>query len=473
MFSDVISSRGRLAVWNLYWLWLAWLACSTAWAGTLQGTALYRERIALPPDAVFEAELQDVSKADAPAVVLGRSILNPAGQPPFHFEIAYDDDAVKAGRRYAIRASVKWQGRLMFTTDRHYPVFDGGNAPLALLLVSARGSAQPERAADGLGALPASFEGELPGASNPIAWHLDLLPDGRYQLRTTHVGRPEPNRFDDIGRWTLEPDTDRIVLRGGGEALVYLMPVEDGAALRKLDLDGQLIESTHNDRLTRLSQFTPIEPRLSLNGMFSYIADAASITLCADGRRLPVAMESEYKALEAAYGQQAGIPPGQLLLVSVEGLIAQRPSMEEGQPPRATLVIERFVQVWPRETCGSPMTDSPLRGTYWKLVRLGDSPVTAAAKQREAYLIFAGDALRVAGSGGCNRLTGGFDLDGKRLRFGRMAGTMMTCPDGMEQEKRFLDTLGEVEQYRIHGSHLELLDASGNATARFEAVALE
>lgn len=39
-------------------------------AGTLQGTASYRERIALPPDAVFEAELQDVSRADAAGITL-------------------------------------------------------------------------------------------------------------------------------------------------------------------------------------------------------------------------------------------------------------------------------------------------------------------------------------------------------------------------------------------------------------------
>ena len=29
-----------------------WAAIAPAWAGTLEGTAAYRERIALPPDAV-------------------------------------------------------------------------------------------------------------------------------------------------------------------------------------------------------------------------------------------------------------------------------------------------------------------------------------------------------------------------------------------------------------------------------------
>ena len=107
-----------------------WVAGAPVWAGTLEGTAAYRERIALPPDAVFEAVLEDVSRADAPATVLGRATIDPAGQPPFRFAIPYDDAAVQPGRRYAVRATVRHQGRLLFTTDRVYPVLGGGDAPL-------------------------------------------------------------------------------------------------------------------------------------------------------------------------------------------------------------------------------------------------------------------------------------------------------------------------------------------------------
>lgn len=324
---------------------------------------------------------------------------------------------------------------------------------------------------DGIGELPASFTGELPGAGGPVAWHVDLMPEGRYQLRLTYRDRPAPASFDDIGRWLREPDTGRLVLRGGREAPVYLLPVEGGAALRKLDLEGKVIESGHNDRLARLPAASPIEPRLLLTGMFTYVADAAAITLCADDRRLPVAMEADYRALETAY-LQAEPQPGQPLLVTVEGLIALRPSAEESQPPRPTLVVEKSVSVRPRETCGTPLADSPLRGTYWKLVRLGDASVKAADGQREAYLVFDTEEPRVAGSGGCNRVNGGFELDGANLRFGRLAATRMACPEGLEQEQRFLAALEGVTRHRIDGSHLELLDATGAVAARFEAVAL-
>lgn len=467
--TDPLVMLGRVAAWML--LSMAGVVCNSACAGTLQGSATYRERIALPAGAVFEAELQDISRADAPAMVLGRSRPMPVSQPPFRFEIPYDDAAVRPGQRYSVRATVRHGERLLFTTDRIHPVLDGRNAPLELLLVSVGGEARAEPMEEGIGALPASYEGELPGAGNPVVWHIDLLPEGRYRLRTIHVGRPEPNRFDDIGRWARD-SAGRILLRGGREAPVFLMPEEGGAALRKLDLRGERIESAHNDRLVRLPEPKLIEPRLFLAGMFTYLADAASITLCVDGQRLPVAMEADYRALEAAYVK--AVPQGgQPVLVNFEGVIAQRPSMEAGRPAQATVVVERFVSVWPRETCGNNLVDAPLRGTYWKLVRLDDAPVTVAAQQREAHLVFSADAQRVAGSDGCNRVMGSFELEGDRLRFGPMAATRMACQDNAEQQQRFHEAMQRVERYRIQGSHLELLDGTGVVRARFEAVALQ
>lgn len=371
-------------------------AAGTAWAGTLQGTATYRERMMLPPDAAFEAQLQDISRADAPAAVLGRARIDPAGQPPFRFGIVYDDAAVKPGSRYAVRATVTHRGRLLFTTDRIYPVLDGRTAPLELLLVSAR--REPSAASRGgdLGTLPASFEGDLPGANSWIRWHLDLYREGHFQLRTTYLDKPAPNQFDDIGRWSRD-GSGRIVLRGGREAPVFLLPADGGAALRKLDLQGTPIESALNDLLTRQPAFTPIEPRLFLTGMFTTLADAATIVLCADRRSVPVAMEADYKALEAAY-LQARSRPGKHLLVSVEGLLASRPSMEESQPPRTTLVVERLVGVWPGQRCAAKSATNPPAPKGQSRSQTGAPPPTMQARRlaRAAVCALAPAATPIA-----------------------------------------------------------------------------
>ncbi len=110
---------------------LLWLACAAVVAGcaagapapsaNVSGTATYRERIALPPNAVFEATLEDVSRADAPAVVLGRTGIESA-RVPVEFTIAYDPARIDARHRYVVRAGIRVDGRLMFTTDAAYPV---------------------------------------------------------------------------------------------------------------------------------------------------------------------------------------------------------------------------------------------------------------------------------------------------------------------------------------------------------------
>lgn len=121
---------------------------------------------------------------------------------------------------------------------------------------------------------------------------------------------------------------------------------------------------------------------------------------------------------------------------------------------------------------GEAPVDSPLRGTYWKLVRLLGQPVLVADNQREPHLVFGNDRLRVTGSGGCNRLSGGFELAGDTLRLGQLGGGMMVCPQGLAQEQRFLQTLARVQRYRVSGSHLDMLDTAGAVVARFQAVAL-
>ncbi|WP_420831637.1 YbaY family lipoprotein [Bathymodiolus japonicus methanotrophic gill symbiont] len=89
---------------------------------TLTGTAYYCERIALPPNAVFTATLEDVSLMDVASVVLGSVSLDPAGSPPFAYIIAYDTEALKPGHRYNIRAKITVDGQLLFTSDTIHPV---------------------------------------------------------------------------------------------------------------------------------------------------------------------------------------------------------------------------------------------------------------------------------------------------------------------------------------------------------------
>lgn len=342
---------------------------------------------------------------------------------------------------------------------------------LSLLLLSGTTAVQARTAkpvGTVLGPLPASWVGEIPGASGPIRWQLDLDADGTYQLRQIHLNRDPERGFDDIGRWQLDGD-GRLVLRGGREAPVFLEPMRRGRRLRKLDLDGQPIRSPLNDRLNRLSAPQPIDPQLNLVGLFRYMADAASIELCVTGHTLPVAMEADYLPLERAYLQSAAA--GAPRLAILEGLITTRPSMEETQPPQRTLVVERFNRLGDQQTC--PDAESlPLRGTDWRLQSLEATggPQQPPASGRPVALLLDPSSDRVRGSGGCNRLLGGFSLEGNGLRFSTLASTRMACSEPvMDFEVRVLRALDQVRGWRIEGRVLSLLDAGGRPLLRYEA----
>jgi putative lipoprotein len=114
--------------------WLA--ACSTISAvpagggasmAKVTGTVTYRERVALPPTAVITVRLVDVSRADAPAIVLGEQIMQAAGkQVPFSFEIQFDPAKIEANYSYAVQARIEEDGKLRFVSDRHYAVITRG-----------------------------------------------------------------------------------------------------------------------------------------------------------------------------------------------------------------------------------------------------------------------------------------------------------------------------------------------------------
>ena len=233
--------------------------------GTVQGTAVYRERMALPPEAVFEATLEDVSQTDAAAEVIGLARIEGPGNPPIRFEIRYDPARIHPGHRYVIRARVLVDGKLFFTTDQHYPVLTAGQG---------------------------------------------------HEVE--------------------------VLLRRAG-----------------------------------------------------------------------------------AMGRPSG-------------------------------------------TAGGDATES-LEDTYWKLIRLGDAPVTVVSQQMEPHLILNAETRRVSGSGGCNALTGRYELRGDQLTLGQMAGTMMACLKGMETEQGFLEALKHVSRWKVSRHQLDLFDAAGNVLARFEA----
>lgn len=104
--------------------------------------ASFRERLALAPGVRLEASLLDVSRADAAAVVIGKTTLDNVGNPPYRFHIDYDPAKIVANHRYAVRVVLTKDNRLLFTTDQVYPVITGGSPASAEVLLKRVGGGQ-------------------------------------------------------------------------------------------------------------------------------------------------------------------------------------------------------------------------------------------------------------------------------------------------------------------------------------------
>jgi putative lipoprotein len=97
-------------------------------SNTVTGTVSYLVRMALPPAAVIQVQLLDVSLADAPAKVLAEEkITLGERQVPVPFTLTADPMKLEPNHSYSVSARILVDGVLRFINDKSYPVITEGN----------------------------------------------------------------------------------------------------------------------------------------------------------------------------------------------------------------------------------------------------------------------------------------------------------------------------------------------------------
>ena len=74
-------------------------------------------------DAILVVNLQDVSRADAPAFELASVRIRLTGGPPYRWRLEYDEGATAAPGRPLLRARIETPAGLWMTTDTSMPAF--------------------------------------------------------------------------------------------------------------------------------------------------------------------------------------------------------------------------------------------------------------------------------------------------------------------------------------------------------------
>ncbi len=88
-------------------------------------TVSYRERIALPPDAVVEIELLDTSLADAPSVRLSSQMFK-MDSVPFSTRLPYDPTLIDERMSYTVAANILSDRQVIFRSTSAFPVLTRG-----------------------------------------------------------------------------------------------------------------------------------------------------------------------------------------------------------------------------------------------------------------------------------------------------------------------------------------------------------
>lgn len=121
----------------------------------------------------------------------------------------------------------------------------------------------------------------------------------------------------------------------------------------------------------------------------------------------------------------------------------------------------------------TPVAAAGLQDQDWRLAQYRTDAGLTEATEGGTRAVLRFEDGRLGGSAGCNRLLGGYSLEGEVLTIApNMASTMMACPPPlMEQEQAVIAALGQVAGYALTETGLALTDTDGDVLLAFTELA--
>lgn len=94
----------------------------TAVTNTIDIKVFYLDRSLLPPGAELKVILEDVSKTDTKSEIVASRTFVLETAPPYNVSLLVDKTKIKPSRQYSVRANIRKNGELLYTsTMRHDP----------------------------------------------------------------------------------------------------------------------------------------------------------------------------------------------------------------------------------------------------------------------------------------------------------------------------------------------------------------
>ena len=105
----------------------------------ISGSVMYRERIALPPDAVIKVRLEDVSQHAKHDKVLAKANVPADGkQVPIAFVLPYNSAEIVASHRYQVKAAIVAENKTLFRSKGYAVITNGAPSDVVILVHQVR-----------------------------------------------------------------------------------------------------------------------------------------------------------------------------------------------------------------------------------------------------------------------------------------------------------------------------------------------
>lgn len=103
---------------------------------------------------------------------------------------------------------------------------------------------------------------------------------------------------------------------------------------------------------------------------------------------------------------------------------------------------------------GNAKAATGLFASRWALTEINGQQLSAG----RPYIEFDDQQRRVSGDGGCNRFSGGFELNGTSLKLTRLISTKRAClaAEANRLETGFLQALEQTTRFEVEGTTLRL-----------------
>lgn len=284
-----------------------------------------------------------------------------------------------------------------------------------------------------------SFHGTLPCKKCPgIQYQLNILQDGKFELRRDYIDRNTVELLQ--GTWQLD---DRTLHLSSKQGKVPSFQFGSNQHLILLNAAGKPMVSKENQTLTRTSQFTRLDTRMPLLGLYQLKNNEASFIDCMTGENHSIAMTQHHMPMLRSYQTDP-----KLSGKAVVATMTARKSAEQHQ----ALMVDKFDQFWPGATCPDKAATAKVQNLVWRLQTVSQISVP----QKLNIRVMFDENNRVYGFSGCNNFNASYSQKDNQLKVMPIVSTRKFCNDANFYEQQFTKQLQTADRIEVNQQKLQL-----------------